>query len=197
MISVLHGGVKFHCVCVSLHMWVIWPWTSRLALDVRYCECCSNIMDVQESVQCWFKVLLAYIFPGVYSYLDHMAIMFVMLLRSLYTDFHRGVLVYWFLLIIDVPPKHLLSSVLLGVAILLEVRWNLTAVFIWKWQGRLTTRTEQERSEFKMVTTSTLPYFLPWWFMDGTSELVNQPQLNIVPYKSCLGHGISSQQWKP
>ena len=25
----------------------------------------------------------------------------------------------------------------------------------------------------------------------------NQHQLNVFPYKSCLGPGISSQQWKP
>jgi hypothetical protein len=33
--------------------------------------------------------------------------------------------------------------------------------------------------------------------MGWTSEPVSQPQLNVVPYKSCLGHGVSSQQWKP
>ena len=30
--------------------------------------------------------------------------------------------------------------------------------------------------------------------VDRTSELVSQPQLNVVLYKSCLGHGDSSMQ---
>ena len=33
--------------------------------------------------------------------------------------------------------------------------------------------------------------------MDWTSEPVSQPLLVIFPYKGCLGHGVSSQQWKP
>jgi hypothetical protein len=33
--------------------------------------------------------------------------------------------------------------------------------------------------------------------MDWTSETVSQPQVNVVPYKSCLGHGVSPQQYKP
>jgi hypothetical protein len=33
--------------------------------------------------------------------------------------------------------------------------------------------------------------------MDWTSEPVSQPRLNVVLYKSCLGHGVCSQQWKP
>jgi hypothetical protein len=33
--------------------------------------------------------------------------------------------------------------------------------------------------------------------MDWTSEPVSQPQLNVVLYKSCLGHGICSQQRNP
>ena len=33
--------------------------------------------------------------------------------------------------------------------------------------------------------------------MDGTSDTVSQPLLNAFLYKSCLGHGVSSQQWKP
>jgi hypothetical protein len=33
--------------------------------------------------------------------------------------------------------------------------------------------------------------------MDLTSETVSQPQLNVVLYKHLLGHGVSSQQWKP
>lgn len=32
---------------------------------------------------------------------------------------------------------------------------------------------------------------------DWTAEPVAQPQLNVVSYKSCLCHGIFSQQWKP
>jgi hypothetical protein len=31
--------------------------------------------------------------------------------------------------------------------------------------------------------------------VDWTSELVSQPQLSVIPYKSYLGHGVSSQQW--
>ena len=31
---------------------------------------------------------------------------------------------------------------------------------------------------------------------DWTSEPVSQPQLNVVLYKSCFGHSVSSQQWK-
>lgn len=31
---------------------------------------------------------------------------------------------------------------------------------------------------------------------DWTCESVRQPQLNVVLFKSCLGHGTSSQQWK-
>ena len=31
--------------------------------------------------------------------------------------------------------------------------------------------------------------------MDWTSETVSQPQWNVCLYKSCLGHGLSSQQW--
>jgi hypothetical protein len=30
--------------------------------------------------------------------------------------------------------------------------------------------------------------------MDWTSEAVSQPQFNVVLYKSCLGHGVSSFQ---
>ena len=30
--------------------------------------------------------------------------------------------------------------------------------------------------------------------MDGTSETVSQPQLNVVLYKSYLGHGVCIQQ---
>ena len=30
--------------------------------------------------------------------------------------------------------------------------------------------------------------------MDGTSKTVSQPLLNDVPFKSCFGHGVSSQQ---
>ena len=33
--------------------------------------------------------------------------------------------------------------------------------------------------------------------MDWTSEPVSQTQLNDVLYKSCLGLGVSSQQWNP
>ena len=33
--------------------------------------------------------------------------------------------------------------------------------------------------------------------MDRTSETVSQLQLNVCLYTSCLGHGVSSQQWKP
>jgi hypothetical protein len=33
--------------------------------------------------------------------------------------------------------------------------------------------------------------------MDRTSDTVSQPQLNVVPYKCFLGHGVSSQTWKP
>jgi hypothetical protein len=29
--------------------------------------------------------------------------------------------------------------------------------------------------------------------MDQSSKPVRQPQLNLVPYKSCLGHGVFSQ----
>ena len=32
---------------------------------------------------------------------------------------------------------------------------------------------------------------------DWASENVSQPQRKIVLCKSCLGHGVSSQQWKP
>ena len=32
--------------------------------------------------------------------------------------------------------------------------------------------------------------------MDLTSETVSQAQLNVVLYKSCHGHGVSSQQWE-
>jgi hypothetical protein len=31
--------------------------------------------------------------------------------------------------------------------------------------------------------------------MDWTFQTVSQPQLNVVLYKSCLGHGVSSQKW--
>ena len=33
--------------------------------------------------------------------------------------------------------------------------------------------------------------------MDWTSETVNQPQLYAFLYRSCPGHGVSSQQWNP
>jgi hypothetical protein len=33
--------------------------------------------------------------------------------------------------------------------------------------------------------------------MDWTSETVSQPQLSVCLYKSCLSHGVSSQQWNP
>jgi hypothetical protein len=39
-----------------------------------------------------------------------------------------------------------------------------------------------------------LPFMM---IMDRTSGTVSQPQLNIVLYESCLGHGISSQQVNP
>jgi hypothetical protein len=42
--------------------------------------------------------------------------------------------------------------------------------------------------------TAKLPAMM---IMDWTSETVSQPQLNIVPYKSYLGHGVSSKQRKP
>ena len=42
--------------------------------------------------------------------------------------------------------------------------------------------------------TAMLPAMM---IMDWTSETVSQPQLNVVLYKSCLGYGVSSQQWKP
>lgn len=35
-------------------------------------------------------------------------------------------------------------------------------------------------------------------FLPGkTSETVSQPHLNVFIYKSCIGHGVSSQQWNP
>jgi hypothetical protein len=37
---------------------------------------------------------------------------------------------------------------------------------------------------------------LPAMIVDRTSEPVSQSQLN-VPYKSCLGHSVCSQQRKP
>ena len=33
--------------------------------------------------------------------------------------------------------------------------------------------------------------------MDWTSETVSQPWLDVFLYKSCLGHGVSSQQRNP
>ena len=33
--------------------------------------------------------------------------------------------------------------------------------------------------------------------IDRTLEPVSQPHLNVVLYKGYLGHGVSSQQWKP
>ena len=33
--------------------------------------------------------------------------------------------------------------------------------------------------------------------MDKTPETLSQPQLNVFFYKSCLGHGVSLQQWEP
>ena len=30
-----------------------------------------------------------------------------------------------------------------------------------------------------------------------TSETVSQAKLKVVLYKSCLGHGVCAQQWKP
>jgi hypothetical protein len=43
------------------------------------------------------------------------------------------------------------------------------------------------------LDTAMLPAMM---IMDWTSEPVSQPPLNVVLYKSCLGHGVSSQQWK-
>jgi hypothetical protein len=39
--------------------------------------------------------------------------------------------------------------------------------------------------------------FLAMTIVDEASETVSQPLLNAFLYKSCLGHGVSSQQWKP
>jgi hypothetical protein len=42
-----------------------------------------------------------------------------------------------------------------------------------------------------------LPVVMPpaMMVMDWTSETVSQPEVNVVLYKSCLGHGVSSWQW--
>ena len=40
-----------------------------------------------------------------------------------------------------------------------------------------------------------LPMFLPWCD-NGISELVSQPQLNVVFVRWVLGHGVFAQQWK-
>jgi hypothetical protein len=36
--------------------------------------------------------------------------------------------------------------------------------------------------------------FSPWWWW---TEPLNQPQLKVVLYKSCLAHGVSLEQCKP
>ena len=43
------------------------------------------------------------------------------------------------------------------------------------------------------LDTARLPAMM---MMGQTFEPVSQAQLNVVFYKSCLGHGVSSQQWK-
>ena len=41
------------------------------------------------------------------------------------------------------------------------------------------------------LDAATLPTMM---IMDGTSETVSQPQIKVFLCKSCLGHGVSSQQ---
>jgi hypothetical protein len=41
------------------------------------------------------------------------------------------------------------------------------------------------------LDTAMLPTLM---IIDCTSEPVSQPQLNVVPYKTCLGHRVSSRQ---
>jgi hypothetical protein len=83
-----------------------------------------------------------------------------------------------------------------GVALLEEVchfgggLWNPSPTCL-KSRCRLLKRLLQEHICLGAVMLPTL------MIMDWTSEPVSRPQLNVCLYKSCLSHGISSQQWKP
>jgi hypothetical protein len=70
-----------------------------------------------------------------------------------------------------------------GFAALFLAAWK-TAVFCWP--------LEHNVDLSSTMPTWMLPCFLPWLNL-LTLKLA---PINIVLYKSCLGHGVSSQQWK-